>query len=129
MHILLDTKVLIWALSNPAKLDPRTQMLLRSAENKVAFSAASIWEIAIKSRLGRTDFRVRPEQVVQEARDIGFTELAIHAAVAVRVADLPQHHGDPFDRLLVVQAMAGPMQLFTSDATLQRYSELVMLVG
>ena len=116
MHIPLDTNVLVWALSNPAKLDAKTQMLLQNAENGVAFSAASIWEIAIKSRLGRTAFRVRPEQIAQEARDIGLTELAIHAAVAVRVGVLPLHHGDPFGRLLVGQAMAGPMHLLTSDA-------------
>ena len=129
MRVLLDTKVLIWALSAPERLDARTRDLLRTAANTVSFSAASIWEIAIKSQLGRADFRAQPEQVSQEARAVGFTELSIHAEVAVRVADLPLHHRDIFDRFLVAQAMAGPMRLLTANPFLQRYSELVTLVG
>ena len=95
----------------------------------MAFSAVSIWEIAIKFRLGRTDFEVRPDVVAREARTVGFSELPVVADTAMRVADLPLHHGDPFDRLLVAQAMAGPMRLLTSDAVLAQYSELVTLVG
>ena len=72
---------------------------------------------------------MRPDVIAQEARQVGFTELAVDADTAVRVADLPLHHGDPFDRLLVAQAMAGPMRLLTSDAVLTQYSELITLVG
>jgi PIN domain nuclease of toxin-antitoxin system len=129
MHFLLDTNILIWALSRPERLDAGTLRLIRGAENYIMFSAASIWEIAIKFRLGRTDFTVRPESIAQEARRVGFAELSIHADTVVRVADLPLHHGDPFDRLLVVQAMAGPLRLLTADPVLAQYSELVTLVG
>ena len=108
MEILLDTRILIWALGKPSRLSAGIQALLRTQENRVAFSAASIWEIAIKARLGRTDFAVRPEFVAQEARRIGFAELPVYSDVAIRVADLPMHHGDPFDRLLIAQALAGP---------------------
>ena len=66
---------------------------------------------------------------ITEARQVGFAKLAVDADTAVRVADLPMHHGDPFDRLLVAQAMAGPMRLLTSNAVLARYSELVAVVG
>lgn len=129
MRYLLDTNVLIWALSATERLDAATRALLQSPDNEVAFSAVSIWEIAIKTRLGRTDFQIRPEVAIREAQDIGFTELPLVALVACRVADLPLHHGDPFDRLLIAQAMAGPMRFLTTDQVLQQYSELVTLVG
>ncbi len=129
MEILLDTHILIWALGKPSRLSADIQAMLRTPENQIAFSAASIWEIAIKARLGRTDFAVRPEVVAREARSIGFAELPVHSDVAIRVADLPMHHGDPFDRLLIAQALAGPMRLLTADTVLAQYTELVTLVG
>lgn len=129
MRLLLDTHLLLWALDTPARLDAGTRALLEDPANEVLFSAASIWEIAIKVRLGRADFPVRPDAIAQAARDTGFTELPVQAAAAARVADLPLHHRDPFDRLLVAQAMAEPMRLYTADSLLPPYSELVTLVG
>ena len=129
MRLLLDTHVLLWALGDPARLDHTTRDLLEDAAHHVLFSAASIWEVAIKASLGRTDFTARPERVAREARATGFVELPVTAEVAARVADLPRHHRDPFDRLLVAQAMAEPALLYTADPTLARYSELVRLVG
>lgn len=129
MHFLLDTHILLWALLTPARLDSRTQALLEDDENEIVFSAVSIWEVAIKARLGRNDFKARPEAVMQYARNTGFVELPVHAAVAAQVVDLPLHHADPFGRLLVAQAMAGPLRLLTADPVLVQYSELVTLVG
>ena len=129
MRLLLDTHVLFWALNDPTRLDGTTRDLLEDAANEVLFSAASIWEIAIKARLGRADFTARPGQVAREARMTGFMELRISADAAARVADLPLHHRDPFDRLLVAQAMAEPARLYTVDPLLPPYSELVRLVG
>ncbi len=129
MRLLLDTHVLLWAIGDPARLDHATRDLLEDAANEVLFSAASIWEIAIKARLRRADFAARPEQVAKEARLTGFVELPVSADVAAQVADLPPHHRDPFDRLLVAQAMAEPAQLYTTDALLLPYSELVRLIG
>ena len=129
MRLLLDTHILLWALDTPARLDDGTRALLEDPANEVLFSAASIWEIAIKARLGRADFPVRPDQIAQAARDTGFTELPVRADAAARVADLPLHHRDPFDRLLVAQAMVEPMRLYTADPLLPPYSELVSLVG
>ncbi len=103
--------------------------LLEDRANEVLFSAASIWEIAIKARLRRADFAVRPEQVAREARLTGFVELPVSADVAARVVDLPLHHRGPFDRLLVAQAMAEPAQLYTADPLLRPDSELVQLIG
>ena len=129
MRLLLDTHLLLWALSMPDKLDAATRDLVEDSANEVLFSAASIWEIAIKARLGRADFTVRPEAIVRAALDTGFGELPVRAAVAARVADLPPHHRDPFDRLLVAQAMAEPVRLYTADPLLPPYTELVTLVG
>lgn len=129
MRLLLDTHILLWALDQPARLDSGTRVLLEDPANEVLFSAASIWEIAIKVRLGRADFPVRPDAIAQAARDTGFTELPVRAGAAARVADMPLHHRDPFDRLLVAQAMAEPMRLYTADPLLPPYSELVTLIG
>ena len=128
MRVLLDTHILIWALYDLEKLDPGTRALLEEPSTDVLFSAVSIWEIASKARLGRVDFPRRPEAVVEAALETGFTELPIQKAAAL-VANLQLHHRDPFDRLLVAQAMGEPARLLTSDAQLRAYSELVTLVG
>ena len=128
MRFLLDTHLLLWALGAPGKLDMEMRKLIEDPVNTVLFSAASIWEIAIKSGLGRTDFPTRPEVVARAARETGFTELSIRADMAARVVDLPLHHRDPFDRLLIAQAMSEPVHLYTADPLLPPYSDLVRLV-
>ncbi len=129
MRLLLDTHVLLWALGAPTRLDLDMRDLLEDDANDVLFSAASIWEIAIKASLRRADFTARPERVAREARLAGFAELPVTADVAVWVADMPLHHRDPFDRLLVAQAMAEPARFYTADPQLPAYSELVHLIG
>jgi len=129
MRLLLDTHVLLWALGDPAQLDDQTRDVLEDPANEVLFSAASIWEIAIKAGLRRADFVVRPDQVAREARLTGFVELPISTDAAAWVATLPSHHRDPFDRLLVAQAMAEPARLYTANPLLPPYSELVQLIG
>lgn len=128
MRILLDTNVLIRALIDPGLLDATTRTALEDPDNEVMFSAASIWEIAIKSALGRADFQVPPERILEAARDSGFEELPVRSSAALLVATLPPIHRDPFDRLLVAQAISEPARLFTTDAGLAPYSELVMKV-
>ena len=128
MRLLLDTHLLLWALAEPERLDHATRAALEDPENEVLFSAASIWEIAIKARLGRTDFAVEPTEILRAALDTGFTELPIRARTTTLVAELPFHHRDPFDRLLVAQAMSEPVRLYTADPLLPPYSELVTLV-
>ncbi len=125
MRLLIDTHILLWAIGASVRLNSTMRELLEDSTNDVFFSAASIWEIAIKVRLGRVDFLQRPEHVANAARRVGFIELPIHADVAALVADLPLHHRDPFDRLLVAQAMAEPLKLFTVDKLLSQYSDLV----
>ncbi len=127
-RILLDTHLLLWALDDPDRLNDDVRELLQEPTTTVLFSSASILEIAIKSRLGRPDFAFRPAEIAQAARETGFTELPVFSSAASRVADLPSHHRDPFDRLLIAQAIAEPAHLYTADAILAPYSELVTLV-
>ncbi len=129
MRLLLDTHILLWAIGEPARLDTDTRNLLEDAANEVLFSAASIWEIAIKAGLGRVDFAARPDLITRAARETGFVELPVSADTAARVVDLPLYHRDPFDRLLVAQAIVAPMRLYTADPLLPPYSELVTLIA
>jgi len=128
VRLLLDTHVLLWALIEPSRLTPAVQALLEEPEHEVLFSAASIWEIAINYALGRADFQVLPDAIVEAALNSGFAELPIRSAAALKVAQLPHLHRDPFDRLLIAQAMTEPAAFYTSDDTLQAYSELVVRV-
>ena len=125
MRILLDTHVLMWAVGRSGRLDGVTLDALSDPENDVLFSAVSIWEIAIKFALRRPDFAAGPDEFLRGALAIGFVELPVYSAVAARVADLPLIHRDPFDRLLVAQAIAEPAILYTGDDRLTGYSELV----
>jgi PIN domain nuclease of toxin-antitoxin system len=129
MRILLDTHVLLWSLAREDRLDRATRSLIEDSSTDVLFSAASIWEIAIKSRLGRPSFQLAPSEIAAAAIETGFTELPVRSPAACLVAELPPHHRDPFDRLLVAQAMTEPARLYTADKQLVPYSELVELIG
>jgi len=129
MRLLLDTHVLLWALSGSKRLADEARELIESPDNDVLFSAASIWEIAIKAQVLRAEFGVDAATIIAAARDTDFDELAISAGHATGVATLPMHHKDPFDRLLVSQAIAEPARLVTADRALAAYSrDLVMLI-
>lgn len=125
MRLLLDTHILLWALAEPKKLSREMRAHLEDAETEVLFSAASIWEIAIKSQIGRVSFTARPLEIAEAAKASGFSELPVRAAAAALVAQLPMHHRDPFDRLLIAQAMAEPARFCTSDRALAPYANLV----
>jgi PIN domain nuclease of toxin-antitoxin system len=130
MRILLDTHVLLWALAAPARLPRTAREALEDRGNDILFSAASIWEIAIKSQLLRTDFGVGADEITAAARETDFIELPISALHAAEVAKLPPHHKDPFDRLLVSQARTEPARLMTADQAIGAYStDLVWLVA
>jgi PIN domain nuclease of toxin-antitoxin system len=126
--VLLDTHILLWALDAPQRLPQDVVAQIESPETTVYFSAASIWEIAIKTALGKIDFHYSPEDITQAAKETGFVELPVSAAHGAKVAHLPLHHRDPFDRLLIAQALLMPAQLLTADSALVSYSELVRLI-
>jgi PIN domain nuclease of toxin-antitoxin system len=128
VRLLLDTHILIWALIEPERLKSDVRTVLEDPANDVLFSTASVWEMAIKAGLGRADFRIPPARIVAAAVESGFVELPVRSAAALRVAALPHHHRDPFDRLLVAQALTEPAMFYTADARLTVYSELVTCV-
>lgn len=124
MRILLDTHLLLWALGSPLKLSADTRKLVDTSE--VFVSAASIWEISIKSAIGK--LKADPQKILAAIEPTGLGILAITGAHAARVARLPSLHKDPFDRLLVAQALSEPMILLTNDQALAGYGELVQVV-
>ena len=129
MRVLLDTHVLLWALAEPRRLDAETRATIESGETEMLFSAASIWEIAIKSSLSRAGFAFDPDEIARAALDTGFIELAVRSNAAALVARLPLLHRDPFDRVLIAQAIVEPANLYTADPQLVPYSDLVRRIG
>ncbi len=123
---LLDTNVLLAALLAPERLPPEVVEGLTDSSNTVYFSAASIWEVAIKRSLNRADFDFSPENIHRLALDTGFTELLVKGEDCYPLVDLPWHHRDPFDRLLIAQTQSLPAYLLTTDGALSQYSELVV---
>ena len=125
MRLLLDTHIFLWAVAGSPLLKPAARRILESAD-QVFVSAASIWEVAIKARLGKID--ADPPALADAIEASGFRELAVRSSHAAGVAKLALHHNDPFDRLLLAQAIAEPLRLITADAVLARYSDIVVLV-
>ena len=125
MRLLLDTHILYWWFYEPGKLSAQAVATIKDAED-VLFSSASLWEIAIKVRLGK--IKADLAQILHWTEKNDFIELPVFAKHALIVATLPLHHSDPFDRLLISQAMSVPLHLLTVDAQLKPYSELVILV-
>jgi PIN domain nuclease of toxin-antitoxin system len=121
VKLLLDTQLLLWAAGLPHLLSAAALTFLNDPRNEPLFSAASLWEIAVKSALGRDDFRVDPRLLRRGLLDNGYTELPITSEHAVNIDGLPPLHKDPFDRLLLAQAISEGIILLTSDAQLARY--------
>lgn len=125
MKLLLDTQIYLWFLADSPRL-PDVAKTQISEASQVFVSAASIWESCIMIGTGKLD--ADPNGLVQGIEGSGFEELPVSAEHAGRVAQLPLHHRDPFDRLLIAQALAGPLTLLSSDPVLREYTELVSLV-
>ena len=125
MRLLLDTHIFLWAVAGSPLLKAPVRRLIESAD-EVYVSAASIWEIAIKARLGKID--ADPHELAAAIEPSGFLELPVRATHAAGVAQLELHHNDPFDRLLIAQALAEPLKLITVDEVLAMYSDVVVLV-
>ena len=129
MRLLVDTHVLLWAIAEPERIPASIRDRLESSDNEVFFSAASIWEVAIKQQIGRLHLPVTPEDLAKAAVRMGFEELPVTAAHAAGVSRLPLHHRDPFDRLLVSQAIHEPARFLTVDQALSLYSDVVEIVS
>lgn len=126
--LLLDTQLLLWAAFEPARLSPRAHDILASRRHVLCFSLASIWEVALKTSLGRENFRVDAAMLHKALLAEGWSELRIDPLHLFRVATLPWVHRDPFDRLLVAQAMEEGIGLLSADALLQGYGPFVHAV-
>lgn len=121
MAYLIDTHVLLWSAQDSPKLRPSTREVLADRSNEVLFSVASIWEIVIKVALDRPDLRVDPDRLREGALRAGYGELPIRGRHVLKVAGLPPIHKDPFDRILLAQAVAEGVTLLTADARLLGY--------
>ncbi len=121
MKLLLDTHLLLWAAGSPHRLSEDIRVLLDNPENEPMFSAASLWEVAIKSSLGRADFKVDARLLRRGLLDNGYTELPIISDHVVATESLPQFHQDPFDRILVAQATLEGITLLTGDPLVSQY--------
>jgi PIN domain nuclease of toxin-antitoxin system len=128
LRLLPDTHLLIWAAEESSKLPKEAADLIGRLENNRFFSAASIWEIAIKRGLGRADFLINPDELRLELLANGYVELSVTGVHGAAVAGLPMLHRDPFDRILVAQAMIEGVTLLTVDPVVAGYPGDVRLV-
>lgn len=122
MKLLLDSHLLLWVAGAPERLPAAARALFDDPANELLFSAASLWEIAIKQGLGRSDFHVDARVLRRGLFDNGYAELPVTSEHAVATGSLPPIHRDPFDRILVAQAQIEGIMLVTSDATVAQYS-------
>lgn len=121
MKLLLDTHLLLWAAGQQGRLSADAVGLISDPANELFFSAASLWEIAIKQGLGRADFKVDARLLRRGLLDNGYSELPVASEHAVAIDSLPSLHKDPFDRMLVAQAMIEGITLLTADSILAQY--------
>ncbi|CAN5130031.1 type II toxin-antitoxin system VapC family toxin [soil metagenome] len=126
MRILLDTHILLWALSSDPRLSNEAVKLIGDSKNEVLVSAASIWEISIKYSLGRLSHS--PAEITEAAISTGFSQLPIAFEHCHALAALPAVHSDPFDRMLIAQSLTEPAILVTHDRLLKEYGSTILLV-
>lgn len=128
MRLLLDTHVALWAIVDSPRLVEHARSLILDPANSIHISTTSVWEITIKHMLGKGDMPVSGTQAAAHFQAAGYIELPIVNAHVALLETLPPHHADPFDRLLIAQALAEPLRLLTHDATLKPYSDSIILV-
>ncbi len=128
MRFILDTHLLLWVAGASDRLPARARSLIESTENRLLFSAASLWEVVIKSGLGRDDFQVDAYLLRRGLLDNGYGELPILSEHVVAVSGLPSIHRDPFDRILVAQATVEGFTLLTSDVMVAKYPGPIKMV-
>jgi PIN domain nuclease of toxin-antitoxin system len=121
MKLLLDTHLLLWTAGVPDRLSAAARALIEDPEHQLCFSAASLWEIAIKRGLGRSDFQVEPRLLRRGLLDHGYVEMPVTSAHAVAIDGLAPIHRDPFDRILIAQSMVEGLLLLTVDAAVAQY--------
>jgi PIN domain nuclease of toxin-antitoxin system len=128
LNLLLDTHVALWALTDSPDLSQKARDLIASPNTTVWVSAANVWEIAIKHSLGRGDMPVSGHDAMRYFQESGYRFLPVDAEHAAAVEELPSHHQDPFDRILVAQALVEPMRLMTHDPLVALYSDTIIKI-
>ncbi|MGL4636603.1 MAG: type II toxin-antitoxin system VapC family toxin [Beijerinckiaceae bacterium] len=128
MSFLFDTQILLWALRKPKRLSQRVVTLLDDDALERSFSVVTMWEVAIKGGLRRPDFDFEPAQIRAAFMGSGMQELVVTGSHAAAVRDLPLIHRDPFDRMLVAQAISEGLTLVTADKTLAKYPAKVIVM-
>jgi PIN domain nuclease of toxin-antitoxin system len=128
MRLLPDTHILLWTIAESRRLSAAARALIGEPDNELTFSSASLWEVAIKAGRGRDDFRIDVSALRRNLFDNGYAELAVTGAHAAALASLPPIHKDPFDRMLVAQAIVEGFTLLTSDPTVAKYPGPIRLV-
>lgn len=128
MNLLLDTHVALWAITDNPKLSKKARELIESPKSSVWISAATVWEIAIKHSLGRGDMPVSGQDALRYFHESGYRFLPVEPEHAAAIEDLPSHHADPFDRILVAQSLVEPMRLITHDAMMALYSDTIIAI-
>jgi len=128
LNLLLDTHVALWAITDSPKLSTKARELIESPKSTVWISAATVWEIAIKHSLGRGDMPVSSQDALRYFSESGYRFLPVEPEHAAAVEDLQPHHNDPFDRILVAQALVEPMRLITHDPMVARYSDTIIAI-
>lgn len=129
MTYLFDTHLLLWSISEPEKLSGKARGIVAHGSNDLLFSAASIWEVAIKYAKHPRTFNVNPMTLRTGLLELGYSELPLNGAHAIATASLPFVHRDPFDRMLIAQAMVENLTLLTVDTRLLGYRARVELIG
>lgn len=128
MKFLLETHLLLWIAGDTKRLSAKARKLITEPTSELFFSAASLWEIAIKRGLGRDDFKVDARLLRRGLHDNGYREIPIGSEHAVAIDSLPPIHKNPFDRMLIAQAMVEGITLLTSDAVVAQYPGAVRRV-
>jgi PIN domain nuclease of toxin-antitoxin system len=128
VRLLLDTHVALWAITDSPKLPAEARRVILAPVNDIYVSAVSIWEVSIKHGLGRRQMPISGKQALDFFTEAGYGLLPVTPEHAALVETLAPHHTDPFDRMLVAQALAEPMRLLTHDMMVARYSDTVIVV-
>jgi PIN domain nuclease of toxin-antitoxin system len=128
MNLLLDTHLLLWSAGHNELMSPAADAMVKDPGNALWFSAVSIWEVAIKRGLDRPDFRTEPSVLRAGLLANGYRELAVDGRHCLVLATLPRLHGDPFDRMLLAQAISEGLLLLTADRRIGAYQGPVQVI-
>lgn len=128
MNLLLDTQVALWAITDSPELDDKGRGLLENPSNVIWISVVSLWEISFKHLMAREIMPINANQAMGYFQDAGYQILSLNPTHVTFAEELPMHHSDPYDRLLIAQALGSPLRLLTSNSLVAEYSDTFIKV-